>query len=549
MPNLRLVGTEAWGDAAWGRTFRRPVFRDRDFSSGTDVNPLRHGFLDSWGSYDARQDRYSVFWALYEGTPYERTHPWSNAYKAHYQLYESIRGVQSPAYRLVEFWANHLYVGGIDPAAGDGRHVQTAIPVETATASVRPALAKLWHDSNWQQEMSLLGRYGASMGDFAIRIADDPLDGQVRLVVTDPRTISELETDPAGRVTAYLVEETVPDPEYDGTGQRRSVLYREACVLDGGRTYFATYRDDEPYPWNGVAAEWEEPYGFVPMAVGTHVPVKSLSPWGMGELQTAAPKIRELDHLGSLLSDQIAKMVDAPWLFSGVTPQSTDGKTTMPRRGGTWDDPYPNRSDVPALYGSAEAKAQALVSGLDLPGVVAYIQALTEELKDDFPEIRRDIESAVGDASGKALRVARQRVEAKAQARRAGYDRACVQAFEMALAIGGMRGYPGYGGFGLGFYLDGVPNLRIGHRPVFMSDPQDKLDLDTAFWANAESADRAGCPLPAFLKLQGWSDAEVAEVVKAREKQMADGLPVGRAKQASPPNEAASDAIQAPGGA
>jgi hypothetical protein len=174
---------------------------------------------------------------------------------------------------------------------------------------------------------------------------------------------------------------------------------------------------------------------------------------------------------------------------------------------------------------------------------------LLDWLKEDFPEIRRDNEWAYGDASGKSLRVARQRVESKAIERRSSYDAALVQSMQQAVAIGGARGYVGYEGFDFGSYDAGALEFTIGERSVFGHDVEDVLEREKLYWANAESADRAGCPLPAWLELQGEDPARIEIVARGRQEALDAGLGVGRSKQAAPVNDAAAEAIQAPGGA
>jgi hypothetical protein len=66
--------------------------------------------------------------------------------------------------------------------------------------------------------------------------------------------------------------------------------------------------------------------------------------------------------------------------------------------------------------------------------------------------------------------------------RRAGYDSALMRAHQMAVAIGGMRGYVGYQGFSLDSYRAGALEHSIGDRPVFAIDPLDRIEEDTAFW-------------------------------------------------------------------
>ena len=122
--------------------------------------------------------------------------------------------------------------------------------------------------------------------------------------------------------------------------------------------------------------------------------------------------------------------------------------------------------------------------------------------------------------SGRALRIARQRCEAKVQARRVAYDDGLVRAQQMAVAIGGWRGYEGFAGFGLDSYRAGALDHRIGMRPVFQVDALDDIEIDAAFWSAAKTAVKeVGLPLTLYLRRQGWSDEELAELEASPEMQ------------------------------
>jgi hypothetical protein len=125
-----------------------------------------------------------------------------------------------------------------------------------------------------------------------------------------------------------------------------------------------------------------------------------------------------------------------------------------------------------------------------------------------------DIWQAGGDTSGKALRVARQRTETKVNQRRPNYDDGLKRAQQMAVAIGGFRGYEGYEGFGLGSYAAGDLEHHLAKRPVFAVDTLDDLERDQAFWAVAGQVKAAGGAgaLALWLKQRGWSEEQVKAV-------------------------------------
>jgi hypothetical protein len=204
-------------------------------------------------------------------------------------------------------------------------------------------------------------------------------------------------------------------------------------------------------------------------------------------------------------------MVDAPWLFSGVDRPKTAVKTTNSEP--TAAAPEPGREELPVLYGPVGASATPLVAPLNLADALAHITAMLEEVERDFPELQADIWTASGDASGRALRTARQKVEGKVKERRTNYDDALVRAQQMAIAIGGFRGYQNFEGFGLDSYARDDLNHNIDpNRPVFPHDPLDAIEEALALWSAAGAAAKAGVPIEVFLRTQGLYDEQIASV-------------------------------------
>lgn len=463
-----------------------------------------------WGDPDARRMRYALYWALVENTAYRDVHTWARTVRAQYGLYKYIRGVHNPAYRLASFYSTHLYGGQLDPEAGDGASAPTAIPILTENTTLRPAIAALWQASNWQTNKDILGLQGAALGDVAIAVVDDPARKRAYLKVLHPGIFTEVERDPFGNVKAYRIDE---QRMADG----REVRYTEIAERDGDNVIYTTLRDGARYDWTGAGAEWTVPYGFIPIVLIQHANVGL--EWGWSELHAGFGKIREADDIASKLSDQIRKTVDSPWLFAGVRKPATTPEATRTAPTATRNEP--GREEIPAIYADdPAAKAQALVAPLDLSAVSARVDRLCAELERDYPELQMDIWTASGDASGRALRVARQRVEVKVNQRRASYDDALMRVQQMAIAIGGWRGYAGYEGFNLESYARGALDHRIGERPVFAVTTADRLEEDALFWGAAKAAEDAGYPLELWLEDRGWDAARIARVTSAKAARM-----------------------------
>nr|ASV43913.1 hypothetical protein [Hot spring virus BHS1] len=456
-----------------------------------------------FGDFAARQARYAIYWAFFENTAYRNIHGWATKFKADYGLYKYTRNIYNPAYRLCDFWRTHIWGGPLDPEAG----VRGALPIITDNESLRVALAKLWRDSNWAINKNLCALHGSLFGDTFIQPVDDVERRKVYLKLIHPGIVKDVTLDPFGNVKAYVIEEKRPDPN----DTRRMVTYTEIVGRDGDLVTFETRLNNQPYAWNGKASEWTEPYGFVPLVKIQHANMGL--DWGWSELHPVLSKVREVDDIASKVSDQIRKNVDAPMLLSGVTKPTTTPRTQQSATAET------GREEIPVLYGPVGATVNFLVAPLNIADSIAHIRGILEEMERDYPELQMDIWAASGQTSGRALRTARQRVEAKVHERRANYDDGLVRAQQMAIAIGGFRGYDGYEGFGLESYKAGALDHSIGARPVFAADPLDDIELKQAFWAAAGAARAAGgmAAMVHYLREAGWSEDDIRAVQDAPE--------------------------------
>jgi len=478
-----------------------------------------------WARYESRRLRYAILWACYSNDQYrDGLHNWAKKYRADYGLYRNTRSLYGPFYRLAEMQVAHIQGGPLDPAAGDGKAVPSGIPIAIPAGSgdedLRAAIARLWRDSRWQSRKDVWVRWGAVLGDVALAVRDDPGRGYVALEPVHPRSIVEAEVDRRGAVRGYCREEYRPDPTggVDAAGNPRLVRYGERCWRgEGDAVHYETTLDGKPYAWNGVASAWEMPYGFVPMVLTQHVDVGL--DWGLSEAAAAIPLSREADDVGSKLNDQIRKLVEAPWLVSGVKASDVGAAQQAARKALEDASPQAREADrenaLMIFVASEHARAQALVADVKVEHVSAHIDSMLEKLDRDYPELRFDRIRASGAASGNAIREARKPAETKLRARRAAYDEAIVRAHQMAIAIGGMHGYEGYQGFGLGSYADGRLDHRVADRPVFEGDPMEDLQEETLFWQTAAAAASAGVPIALWLERHGWSPEDIARIPAA----------------------------------
>lgn len=482
------------------------AFRDAYFSSAYEPDALSPSEYDSAA---ARLARYRLFWSFYENNAFVLPATFVASLKSNMGLYRHIRSIYNPAYRLGEFWSTHLLGGSLDPDAGDGMDKPSAIPIEIADDHPRPddlrrAIARFWEDSNLATDKDVWTLQGAVLGDAALKIIDDPERGIVYADVIHPAMIAELVVDNRSFVKAYALEYPI---ELDG----RLYTYRETAERgEGDAVLFRTYRDRSPYGYSGAPPEWEEPYGFIPFVAVRHRSVGRF--WGQSVLLPSWRKIAEANDQASKVNDHIRKMVDPPWFITGVRgPEDLE----LPSANATTADQVA-RQQLPAFYATNEnAKASPMTTDLNVAESLENLRSLIEEIERDYPELRYDRLRSTPDASGEALRRARQPAEAAVRRARAVYDDALRRTHQMAIAIGGASGYPGYDAFDLASYDAGLLDHRIGDRPVFATDEIDRLTEDKLFYETMTAAVTAGIDPAAFLAEAGWDEEKIRRAVDA----------------------------------
>jgi hypothetical protein len=131
---------------------------------------------------------------------------------------------------------------------------------------------------------------------------------------------------------------------------------------------------------------------------------------------------------------------------------------------------------------------------------------------------------------GRALRVARERVEAMVSQRRAGYDDGLVRIHKMAISIRRHQEIPRPRDVRPRESFDnGLLDHTIGDRPVFAVDEMDRLEELKARAAVIKGFVDAGMPFESALREVGMSDEEIANVLADKAK--ADRAALDRVRQ------------------
>lgn len=497
-----------------------------------------------WSDHLIRRTRYEILWTFFNQSCYRGIY--SDAVRREFEAYRNVRPIYNACGRIIEFHAAHLMGGVLDPAAGDGKTIPSCLPIlvdEHADEDViRPAIAAIWKASNWQVRKSLFTRYGSCLGDVGIEVIADEERKLIRMRVVHAGEIERVTRDAYGNVKSYILSRWELDPD-DPQGQRLS-LYREIVTNDGGTVKYETTKDGNAYAWPGTeGAAWESRWGFVPVVLVQHI--DQGGDWGMSEIQNALFKTVERDSQGSNLSDQAMKAVNGPWFLTGASLAPAPPRVP-PYNGDPFAPQCPpgaspnltinledNGTNVPILTCNAsEAKMTPLVFPLPIADVDAHIRTISDALEMDYPELQLDNTQVGGDASAKALREIKKKVNRKITERRAGYDHALVRAHQMGMTMGGMLGFPGFEAFTEGSFAAGSLDHQIGTRAVFESDPLDIVEEEQARAMVVKTYTDAGVPMDEALLRAGWSQDDVDEAMAAKETADNAAMNVMRDRQA-----------------
>lgn len=488
------------------------AFREKYFNADT----LDMTDSGDWASFDARRLRYDVLWAYYQGNAYRTIHTWAKKHKADFGLYKYVRDIYNPAYELGAFYRTYLWGGRLDMKAGDGVETPSALPIMTDNDDLRPAIAQLWQWSNWQTKRKLATLYGAVMGDVFIQAVDDARREKVYLKIVHPGIVKDVALDPFGNVKGYTIE-------YERSDEKgRKATYTEIAMREDENVVISTYKNGQLFDWDtptGEASEPERvlPYGFVPMVFIPHQDVGLT--WGLPEAFPKLSLFREVDDQVSKLNDQIRKIVDVPWFFAGLKKAATTPTVSGAEPDAT-TRPEPGREEVPALYAAdPNAKATPLVAPLDIQQVSGHIGQMLEKLEKAYPELALYRVRQGADLSGRAVRLIQRDAESKVLDYRDVYDGALVRVQQMAVAIGGFRGYEDFAGFGLESFEGGTLDHQIGERAVFAKDVLDDLDVEKARLENQKTAVAAGWSLPVYLRYRKYEEETVNAIEQSPEYQ------------------------------
>lgn len=432
-----------------------------------------------WDDYYYRIWRYSHYESYYLNTVYSSLLTYAGVHKETEGLYHSIRGIYNPVSRQNDLLSSYVYGGGIDM-----ERLQTgAIPIVTDNEALRDAIRQLFIWSRWGENKTLFVRWGARLGDVAIKLVDDRERRRVRMEVLHPGKIREAQFDEVGNVKSVIIEyERTEDPDVSAmqAGKfgvkeqgRKSYVYTEKI----DREKFQTFKNGEPFPYfndaNGnPVAEWDNEYGFVPLVIASHK--QTGLQWGANAFHNALRKIDEINDAASLINDQVRKSVNLIWYFAGVRQTSEITTNTVDAEG------RPRKDVVPALYGPADSQPFPMVGNLPIDQALNNMREMLLELERDMPELSlQRIREGGSGMTAPGVRSGYSDAIGRIEEAQGNYDHALIRASQMGVSMGGYNGYDGFQGFTLDSYDRGDLDFWVKPRPV-IADELTKQERVTA---------------------------------------------------------------------
>lgn len=339
------------------------------------------------GRWDARQTAILHSRGYYDGSAYKRLQTSGGFFGP--RLYKNIRALYLPLSRAVD----------VDCGVVPGGWTL----VDDAQWAEEPR-RQVFNWSRWSTEGVLMLHYGASTGVSVLKIVDDRLNNRIYLQPVDPSQTMLVGGmyDQTPSIALTVLRQTDGDGEYE---------YAEVITSDRIRTY----RDGEPYGYEGRQPEYQNALGFVPMVECGHVRVSNTGAMpGVSTFQNAIPLLDECNQLASHLVDVVRRNAEPQWIVTGAAPAELthDGQQ--------------------AWFLPKDAEAKTLTPTVDIQGVLAFVQEVRDQVTNGLPELAFDDLRKRDNIASSTLSLQLSELTIKIARIRVNYDAMLVEALRMA---------------------------------------------------------------------------------------------------------------------
>jgi hypothetical protein len=317
---------------------------------------------------------------------------------------EALKGLRNPAYRVVEYYAAHLWPGAL-PAA---------LPIVTENERIIPAIEQVWQWSNWGAMKQQAARWLAIFGDLFIKVAQRqgtrPGEGRVYLQLLDPRHVTEFDLDERGYIVYIRID--VPQTRRDGEKVKRYTL-TEVWDKEAGlfRRWEHDRGADEELDRLGRATE-EIPLAkfgidFIPIV---YTRLRQIGDErGVGAYTLQLDKIDEGNRIATRLHQMLFRNNAVTWALQANAMDPSGRPLPAPRVGNQSGD---GRDGDTVQLGEdrllrlpGQSSITPLVPPINYEAALSILNAHMMELEHDLPELAYYRIREMNEVSGRAVRL------------------------------------------------------------------------------------------------------------------------------------------------
>lgn len=461
----------------------------------------------SYGDFNARLARYCAAEAYYNNTVYDALDGSSSRLKQDERLYKFIRGIENPVKQENNLIVSYTFRGSVDTNSLTGG----CMPLRFDNKALEEPIRKILKWSMWEQHIGELPQGAAMRGDTGIWTTVDRVSGRVRMEVVDPARIKLVERDHVGNVKSAVIEysrDEQPDVERYVPGRfgsmqmikTKSYVYTLKVTGDG----FQTFKDGKPFAFfaddNGDLVDaWPNIYGFVPLKLGYYA--LGQDGWGQNSFfGTVRRQIDEINDQVSIVNDS-TRIVIAP-IVTASNVSSADEIHVVRE----------DKDSMAIVYLSGDnSTLTPLTIPLDLAGAISNYTNLKNSLKKNMPILAlQEVRDMGGNLSGVAIERSFGDAISQILQVRKNLNPIITGALQMAVTMGAIEGFEGFGAFTAESFDNGDMDLGIADYSVI----DDTLSRSEKVDKLVSVADLPmGSKRKALIEI-GYTDDDVAEIIE-----------------------------------
>lgn len=424
---------------------------------------------------------------------------------------EALKPLRNPTYRVVEFYAGHLWPGTLP----------SALPILTDKPDIIDPIQQIWQWSNWAGNKQVAARHQALYGDMFLKVAQSDDRKRVYIQTIEPEHVTDFSVDERDFITYIRFD--VPMLRRAADGSTQSYLHTEEWSKDTGLyrlwespTMATTYMIADTAELGTPARTIEiETMGinFVPVAHAKFADIGEDR--GMGAVVPAIDKIDEANRQATRLAQLLFRNNNATWALRANAMGGDNRPLPAPQiketDATTDDDGTIQLGDERLLRLPGMSSLESMVPNINYDAALHVLQDHMVELEQDLPELIMYRISEMGsNLSGRAVRMMLAPAVARLQEARGNGESALIRAHQMALTMGTREGL-----WDVGTYENGDLDHRFEERDVLPNDELERAQTQQAEGTAVAQLVLAGIPVEmAAQEVFGWTDERVAQFTK-----------------------------------